>query len=59
MAVCWNSCRGIGRKCAFYKGFAGCVPANNTEGSFSLGAACNLAAILVRCVVFSVGVLYP
>ena len=26
MALCWNSCRGIGRKCAFYKGFAGSVP---------------------------------
>ena len=27
MAVCWNSCRGIGRKCAFYRGFAESVPA--------------------------------
>ena len=26
MAVCWNSCGGIGRKCAFYNGFAGSLP---------------------------------
>lgn len=26
MDVCWESCGGIGRKCAFYNGFAGCVP---------------------------------
>ena len=25
-AVCWNSCGSIGRKCAFYNGFAGPVP---------------------------------
>ena len=27
MAALWNSCGGIGRRCAFYNGFAGCVPA--------------------------------
>ena len=47
--------RGIGRKCAFYNGFAGSVP---TKFRFRC-AACNQAAILVRYVVFSVGVLYP
>ena len=26
VAVGWNSCGGIGRKCAFYNGFAGYVP---------------------------------
>ena len=26
VAVCWNSCGSIGRKCAFYNGFAGPVP---------------------------------
>ncbi len=53
--VCWESCGGIGRKCAFYNGFAGSVP---TKFRFRC-AACNQAAILVRYVVFSVGVLYP
>ena len=24
--VCWDSCGGIGRKCAFYNGFAGSCP---------------------------------
>ena len=24
--VCWESCGGIGRKCAFYNGFTGSVP---------------------------------
>lgn len=47
--------RGIGRRCAFYNGFAGFVP---TKFRFRC-AACNQAAILVRYVVFSVGVLYP
>ena len=55
VAAGWNSCGGIGRKCAFYNGFAGCVP---TKFRFRC-AACNQAAILVRYVVFSVGVLYP
>ena len=40
--------RGIGRKCAFYNGFAGSVP---TKFRFRC-AACNQAAILVRYVVF-------
>ena len=26
VAACWNSCGGIGRKCAFYNGFARPVP---------------------------------
>ena len=26
MSICWNSCGGIGRKCAFYNGFTGSVP---------------------------------
>ena len=29
VAASWNSCGGIGRKCAFYKGFAGSVPASS------------------------------
>ena len=47
--------RGIGRKCAFYNGFAGSVP---TKFRFRC-AACNQAAILVRYVVFFGGGAVP
>ena len=52
---------GLGGNARFTKVSRGVSPPSftTTKGSFSLGAACNLAAILVRYVVFSVGVLYP
>ena len=34
VAVGWNSCGGIGRKCAFYNGFTGCVSKKLKNGRF-------------------------
>ena len=37
MAACWNSCGGIGRKCAFYNGFARSVPAKFSHRPYRNG----------------------
>ena len=55
MAVCWNSCGGIGRKCAFYNGFAGPVPkigAALTMGYCQITVDFDIIRVEKKCILF-------